>query len=79
MIPPDVRIFVCTEPVDMRRGVDGTAPCSDSRDAALSPCRSTAASSRRCSRASRGHCGAGRSTGSHIKYLICIDIYPFDV
>jgi transposase len=25
MIPPDVRIFVCTEPVDMRRGVDGLA------------------------------------------------------
>ena len=25
MIPPDVRIFVCTEPVDMRKGFDGLA------------------------------------------------------
>jgi transposase len=25
MIPPTVRIFVCTEPVDMRRGFDGLA------------------------------------------------------
>lgn len=25
MIPPDVRILVCTEPVDMRKGFDGLA------------------------------------------------------